>query len=365
MIHRDLKPLNWVLEQDTTGAIRGCRIIDLDDVCPDGSFGKPEGTPDYIAPEMLEGCDLYNNARLDHGSYVLTLPEKSARPYAGKPADMWACGVGLYYMLTGEELFGESSAGVEKVCGEGNYTQKFTVLGKIFRGRYDIDGFRKEYTRHIDARLQQYESKPHFDKGALRLLRGLLTVDPEKRLTASEAKCDPWLYPIARGSGIVMQGFATKAGSNGRNWQRRWLELSNDKIQYFDKAGAAKSKGEITLAGARLIPNKESQLQIHDQNGRLWKLDFDSKKKNIPYTRALLVDWTRKVYGIVSNTRNIAARSDSVMLDENYFTARNRRGAYTWDNRRRPEIYNQDLQHFVSPSYRSRSRYDHLRNVRP
>ncbi|XP_039288111.1 serine/threonine-protein kinase 40 [Nilaparvata lugens] len=131
IVHRDLKLGNLVLDQRThkvtiTNFCLGKHLGSERDLLKD-----QRGSPAYISPDVLCG-----------------------RPYVGKPSDMWALGVVLFTMLYGQFPFYDSSP-----------TQLFH---KIKAADYTIpnDGRVSESTKDI--------------------IRGLLVLDPAKRLTASE-----------------------------------------------------------------------------------------------------------------------------------------------------------------------------------
>lgn len=83
------------------------------------------GTPSYMAPEITRKMD-----------------------YEGKPVDIWALGVLLYVMLTGTFPF----RGVSEQ----------DLYQRIQRGQY----------RHHDA----------LNNGAAKVIKGMLEIDPRKRL---------------------------------------------------------------------------------------------------------------------------------------------------------------------------------------
>ena len=85
--HRDLKPENILLNQQTLQV----KLIDFGMAAlqPQGrQLSTPCGSPHYAAPEVV-----------------------SARPYDGKQADVWSCGVILYVMLTGTTPYNYSPDG--------------------------------------------------------------------------------------------------------------------------------------------------------------------------------------------------------------------------------------------------------------
>ncbi|KAK2706074.1 serine/threonine-protein kinase 40-like isoform X2 [Artemia franciscana] len=95
------------------------------------------GSPAYVSPDIL-----------------------SAKPYKGKPSDMWALGVVLYTMLFGQFPFCESAP--------------------------------QELFRKIRAADYVIPSESNVSENACDLVRGLLTYDPGYRLTAAQAKEKTW-----------------------------------------------------------------------------------------------------------------------------------------------------------------------------
>eukprot|EP00163_Fabomonas_tropica_P027261 TRINITY_DN5198_c0_g1_i2.p1 TRINITY_DN5198_c0_g1~~TRINITY_DN5198_c0_g1_i2.p1 ORF type:complete len:441 (+),score=126.73 TRINITY_DN5198_c0_g1_i2:148-1470(+) len=134
--HRDLKPENLLL--DNAGNLKisdfGLSSLHGDD---DGSrlLHTPCGTPNYVAPEVLN----------DQG-------------YEGKAADIWSCGVILYVMLAGYLPFDDP------------------VTGVLFRK-----------ISHAD-----YKCPPWFSPETQALIARILVPDPQRRITIDGIKNDPW-----------------------------------------------------------------------------------------------------------------------------------------------------------------------------
>ncbi|XP_066915664.1 calcium/calmodulin-dependent protein kinase type II subunit alpha-like isoform X2 [Clytia hemisphaerica] len=141
IVHRDLKPENLLLASKEKGA--AVKLADFGlAVEVDGE--KPAwhgfaGTPGYLSPEVLR-----------------------KEPY-GKPVDVWACGVILYILLVGYPPF------------------------------WDEDQHR--LYAQIKAAAYDYPS-PEWDsvtKEAKELIDLMLTVDPKRRISASDALKHKWI----------------------------------------------------------------------------------------------------------------------------------------------------------------------------
>ncbi|CAH1795523.1 unnamed protein product [Owenia fusiformis] len=151
VVHRDLKPENLLLASKAKGA--AVKLADFGlaiEVQGDQQawFGFA-GTPGYLSPEVL---------RKD--------------PY-GKPVDIWACGVILYILLVGYPPFWDED--------------QHRLYAQIKAGAYD------------------YPS-PEWDTvtpEAKNLINSMLTVNPAKRISASEALKHPWICNRERIASVV------------------------------------------------------------------------------------------------------------------------------------------------------------------
>jgi calcium/calmodulin-dependent protein kinase I len=142
--HRDLKPENLLLTTanddaivkiaDFGFAIKGAAKSSLQTQC---------GTPGYVAPEIL------NN-----------------KPY-GKAVDMWSIGVITYILLGGYPPFHDEN-------------QK-NLFKKIKKGEFE---FHEEYWGAVSSDAKD-------------LIRGLLHVDPESRLTVDDVLGHSWVRALA------------------------------------------------------------------------------------------------------------------------------------------------------------------------
>ncbi|XP_024225867.1 calcium/calmodulin-dependent protein kinase type II alpha chain isoform X2 [Bombus vosnesenskii] len=151
VVHRDLKPENLLLASKAKGA--AVKLADFGlaiEVQGEAQawFGFA-GTPGYLSPEVLK-----------------------KEPY-GKPVDIWACGVILYILLVGYPPFWDED--------------QHRLYAQIKAGSYD------------------YPS-PEWDTvtpEAKNLINQMLTVNPSKRITASEALKHPWICQRERVASVV------------------------------------------------------------------------------------------------------------------------------------------------------------------
>ncbi|XP_028327286.1 serine/threonine-protein kinase 40 [Gouania willdenowi] len=131
IVHRDLKLGNMVLNKRThritiTNFCLGKHLVSEDDLLKD-----QRGSPAYISPDVLSG-----------------------RPYCGKPSDMWALGVVLFTMLYGQFPF--------------------------------YDSIPQELFRKIKAAEYSIPEDGRVSENTVCLIRKLLVLDPQQRLTAGE-----------------------------------------------------------------------------------------------------------------------------------------------------------------------------------
>ncbi|KAH8620660.1 Protein kinase domain [Trypanosoma vivax] len=138
IVHRDMKPEN-------------CLLSEGDLVCKISDFGFA----------VLVGVDQCLMTFC--GTTVFMAPEIFNDTNYGKPVDMWALGVMVYLMFTGEyPFYGRTQKEMTEAILKGSYNTK---KGKFSEG---------------SAALRDFVSK-------------LLEVDPSRRLSASEALKHPWI----------------------------------------------------------------------------------------------------------------------------------------------------------------------------
>ncbi|RLM55149.1 hypothetical protein C2845_PM10G09950 [Panicum miliaceum] len=173
IVHRDIRPDNILVSDG--GAVKICNygaaksIAEKDPPCYD-----PAGTCAYVAPEVLVKS-------ADHGALV----------------DAWSLGCVMAELLTGKPPFaGEDEAH--------QLFKIFDVLGVPCRRAWQalkpqvhddkVQLWRARQQRRVGRRNRLRELVPEetLPGEGFQVLKGLLTCDPEKRLTAATALQCPW-----------------------------------------------------------------------------------------------------------------------------------------------------------------------------
>ncbi len=164
IVHRDLKPENLLLDKDTENP--KIKIIDFGTsqmFDPDKKMSQKFGTPYYIAPEVLKKS--YN-----------------------EKCDLWSCGVILYILLCGYPPF--------------NGANDKQIIEAVLKGKFTLD-------------------EPEWDDvsdDAKDIVKKLLTLDPEKRVSANDALQHRWIKTMAQ-IDKVDKNVKTKTLSNLKNFR--------------------------------------------------------------------------------------------------------------------------------------------------
>src|SRR6187401_682275 len=102
IIHRDLKPANVKVRADGTVKVLDFGLAKALDAHASGATADAMSSPTITSPAMTE-------AGMILGTAAYMSPEQARGKSVDKRADIWAFGVVLYEMLTGERLFAGDS----------------------------------------------------------------------------------------------------------------------------------------------------------------------------------------------------------------------------------------------------------------
>lgn len=156
LCHRDLKPENCMVERAT----RRLKIIDFGlSKHQHSAVTLGVGTPDYMAPELLGRSD---------GNFA-ALHERQIGHYDARACDVWAMGVLLYLIVTGQYPF-EDPRQPQNILA----TLQNIAAGKM---------------RQFSCRLSNE---------LMDLIKAMLTVDPKERITLQEIEKHPWMVLHAK-----------------------------------------------------------------------------------------------------------------------------------------------------------------------
>lgn len=212
IVHRDLKPENLLLASKLNDIDLKVADFGLARVVDGASITGRAGTPEYWAPEVIE-----------------------AKP-CGKPVDMWAVGVISFVLLGGYAPFHNKDQQV--------------MYSNIHKGLFK---FHPQRWGNVSSEAKEF-------------ICSLLTVDPSKRLTASEAAAHRWLH---KGEEFLLTRNLTENLEELRNFNaRRKLKGGLQAVRGVQKlirisrmakrAGGADSDGNVSPTPGSPIPHPDS-----------------------------------------------------------------------------------------------------------
>lgn len=168
IVHRDLKLENILLENtDDDAKILLCDFGEAEVLPRDGGLTRFVGTPENLAPEIIHGKEYREEV------------------------DMWSVGCLLFKLLSGKAPFGDEQLDPQQL-----YEQST-------KGEFDFKD----------------ESWSIVSDNAKRLISNLLTVDPQKRWTASEALQCNWFKEPKTSSQILPSANPSTSPSSAESSQ--------------------------------------------------------------------------------------------------------------------------------------------------
>eukprot|EP00003_Mantamonas_plastica_P005792 TRINITY_DN1472_c0_g1_i6.p1 TRINITY_DN1472_c0_g1~~TRINITY_DN1472_c0_g1_i6.p1 ORF type:complete len:660 (-),score=250.51 TRINITY_DN1472_c0_g1_i6:729-2426(-) len=194
IVHHDLKLENLLLDAEDN--IKICdfglsvAITDSDQMCLTG------GSRHYAAPEVFAA--VYGNS------------------YSGPPTDVWSCGIILYAMLFGTYPF--------QVTTSLNDVYEYKVL--LSDGEYP---YPEEMNRYSSALKS--------------LMNRMLDPDPEKRISMSEIKMDPWL----RGESFQKGAYSISDTAGMGSWEQSMSMNSMISVESAESVGTFLSDADYSL----------------------------------------------------------------------------------------------------------------------
>lgn len=152
--HRDLKPENILLSQDGSLKLADFGMATMFEYKGQRKTSATLcGSPPYIAPEILAcGCQ-------DKKSGVAAATAR----YAPDLADIWSCGVILFVLLVGNTPWDEPSP-----------------------SSWEFQEYSRTAGRSTDALWER------IPQGAVSLLRGMLSIEPQRRFSFAKIRQHPW-----------------------------------------------------------------------------------------------------------------------------------------------------------------------------
>lgn len=202
IVHRDIKPQNILLEsKDNNCAIKIGDFGFAKRVHTPKSLTSRCGTPSYVSPEVLKN-----------------------QPY-DQSCDMWSVGVVLYVMLCGYTPFMEDNQ--EK------------MFERIKLGDWKFE--REDWS--------------HISKEAKSLIKGLMSTNVDKRLTATEALNSKWLV------GVTDKYLSDRDLTSTMRLIKDKRPKLKDLTQVF-KTFTTKAKTEFTTIASNIDQSRKATLSV-------------------------------------------------------------------------------------------------------
>lgn len=155
----------------------------------EGCAGRPKPTKprksirfkeDRQSPKKTTSPSLISSGRIGTPNYMS--PEVVQRLPYSKPVDIWGCGIVLFVLLSGYLPFVGSNRRLFELISKGHFIVSPTNILIHFSIIFDLKMRRKQWE--------------HVSESAKDLVRRMLTLDQNTRITAEEALNHPWIKVI-------------------------------------------------------------------------------------------------------------------------------------------------------------------------
>ena len=196
--HRDLKLENLMLLGPSSGTLGTQELVKVTD------FG------------LSKDCSMHSQPHTKVGTISYMAPEVTeadSAPYDGQAADVWSLGVILYVLVACSYPFGYD--GPKELGGEPTHK----VCSRIREGRFKAP-------------------PPSLSEACKSLIAGMLTVDPQARLSVRQVLEHPWLRGVEAAHGTVSLRPSVSAAAAAGLDAVTWPGGPHEAGQYAGEAGA-------------------------------------------------------------------------------------------------------------------------------
>ncbi|CAG9335437.1 unnamed protein product [Blepharisma stoltei] len=248
--HRDLKPENCVFVSNEQNS--DLKVID---------FGLAKVVDEYEVMHSLDGTPYYLAPEVIEGNY-------------SKEVDCWSLGVILYIMLSGVPPF--------------NGRNNEEVLMNVFNGNYSFRP--KQFSKVSDM--------------AKDLIARLLVKDPSIRITAKQAFTHPWIQNLASNQSIPLDPYVfngIQLFSHAQKLKRVTLMLMASKLSEREIEVAKEAFKKIDMSGDGMITLNEMEQGMRSCGIRIDKASISSVFEILDSNQNGKIDYTEFIAACIFN----------------------------------------------------------------